>query len=279
MALSAALLERNALSPEQIVSAIFTATPDLNADFLLHFPCDALFERLARFDEAGKRAVHAGGKVRAASEQQLTPALHHRHDCRGDARIHRELACRAHPYPLVGLGRRPSAAAAAELVRAVPVEQLDGAAGQRQVRIVEHREQSSQPLPAHAGRCIGFTRQLAGPAIDPRQAAQIERSEGLGPQPIGGSVGFLQWHTGPTRPCPHPRVVWRLAAGWTDLDQQLLAAEHEPAARARRGVRGQLGELVGTGEREFRHDVVIADAAQFTNRAAESAAGGELRRV
>src|SRR3954469_21565058 len=48
---------------------------DAHADFLLHLAREALLERLARLDEAGERAVHAGRKVRAAPEQQLVLAL------------------------------------------------------------------------------------------------------------------------------------------------------------------------------------------------------------
>src|SRR6185503_1940120 len=66
-----------------------------HADFLLHLARQALLERLARFDEAGERAVHAGGEMGAASEEHLRSPAHERHDGRRHSRVGRQLAARA----------------------------------------------------------------------------------------------------------------------------------------------------------------------------------------
>src|SRR5438874_7643969 len=106
---------------------------DAHADFLLHLAREALLERLARLDEAGERAVHAGRKVRAARQQQLVLALispmNERHHGGREARIGGELARRADARPLLLFRLRARAAAAAKLVRAVPGDQLQRAAG------------------------------------------------------------------------------------------------------------------------------------------------------
>src|SRR4029079_1939612 len=82
------------------------------ADLLAHLAREALLERLAGLDETGERAVHAARKVRAAPEEELVLPLispmNERHDGRREARVRRELACRANAGTLVrfSLSRR-----------------------------------------------------------------------------------------------------------------------------------------------------------------------------
>src|SRR5678809_580661 len=94
-----------------------------HADFLVHLAREALLERLAGLDKAGERAVHAGGKVRAASEEQLVSPLispmNERHHGGREPRVGGELALGADAGALLALRLGRRAAAAAKLVRAV----------------------------------------------------------------------------------------------------------------------------------------------------------------
>src|SRR3954468_21420822 len=95
-----------------------------HADFFADFALDTLLERLAGLDEAGERAVHARGKVRAAPEEKLILPAHEHHHRRRHSRVRRELARRTAAYPLLSLCHRRRAAAPAELVRAIPIDKL-----------------------------------------------------------------------------------------------------------------------------------------------------------
>src|SRR5688572_33038579 len=106
--------ERPRLAGE--VAALADAHADLLGDFARH----ALLERLAGLDEAGERAEHAGRKVRAARQQQLISPMNERHDRRCHARVGRQLASWADARALVAFRLGGRAAAAAELVVAVP---------------------------------------------------------------------------------------------------------------------------------------------------------------
>src|SRR5882672_2001034 len=135
------------------------------ADFLVHLAREALLERLARLDEAGERAVHPGWKVRAPRQEELFLPLDQGHDRRRHPWVGRELAGRADPHTLVASGYGRRAATPAELVRAVPGDELQRPARQRELRVVEHREEGPQPGPRHAGRRLCRRRQLGGPAL------------------------------------------------------------------------------------------------------------------
>src|SRR5690606_867744 len=138
-----------------------------HADLLGHLALQALLERLAGLDEAGERAVHPGREVRAAREEELALPLDERHDGGRHSRIGGEPACRADAAALLPPRLGAGAAAAAELVRAVPVDELQGAPGEREVRVLEHREERAQPLPAQVlGRRRRPFRELGGPAVD-----------------------------------------------------------------------------------------------------------------
>jgi hypothetical protein len=104
--------------------------------------------------------------VRAAGEQELLFPLDEGHHRRRDARIRRQLARRALAHALLALGHGRRAAAPAELVRAVPVDELHRAAGERELRVVEHREQGAQALPRHSGGRRGAGVDFRGPAVD-----------------------------------------------------------------------------------------------------------------
>src|SRR5437870_7275565 len=136
-----------------------------HADFLVHLAREALLERLAGLDEPGERAVHAGRKVRASGQQKLFFPMNERHDRRRHSGIGRELAGRADAHPLVGFRLRRRAAAPAELVRAVPGDELQRPAGERELRVVQHAEECPQSGPGHSGWRLGLLRQLGGPAL------------------------------------------------------------------------------------------------------------------
>jgi hypothetical protein len=57
------------------------------------------------------------------------------------------------------------AAAPAVLVRAIPGDELQRAAGERELGVIEHGEERAQPRPCHAGGRLGRRRQLCGPAL------------------------------------------------------------------------------------------------------------------
>src|SRR5688572_19018285 len=119
----------------------------LHADFLGDFARQALLERLAGLDEAGERAEHPGREMRAARQEDLFFLPYERHHCRRQAGIGGELARRADAHALLALCLRRRAAAPAELVAAVPVDELQRAAGEREMGVLQHREQGAQPLP------------------------------------------------------------------------------------------------------------------------------------
>src|SRR4029078_7893130 len=134
---------------------------------------EALLERLAGLDEAGERAVHAGRKVRAAPKEHLAALAHQRHDRRGDARIYGELALGTDAGALLALCHGAGAAAAAELVRPVPVDELQRSPGDGELGVVEHREQGAQTGPAGRVRRRCVLRRLGGPAMGAVQAPYI----------------------------------------------------------------------------------------------------------
>src|SRR3954467_12870683 len=103
---------------------------NLHAAFLGAFAREALLERLAGLDEARQRAVHAGRKVRAARQQQLVFPADEGHDGGRYPWIGGHLASRAHADPLLALCLCRRATAAAELVAAVPVDELQRPAGE-----------------------------------------------------------------------------------------------------------------------------------------------------
>src|SRR5262245_12834516 len=138
---------------------------NLDADFLGHLPGEALLERLARLDEAGERAVHAGREVRAARKQDLAAAANERHDRRGHPGIGRKLADRTDAHALLAVRLGATAAAAAELVVAVPVDELKRPAGEGEVRVVEYGEERAQPFEGHPLRRRGVLGDLRRPTL------------------------------------------------------------------------------------------------------------------
>ena len=101
---------------------------------------------------------------------QLPSAAHQHHGGGRHARIGGELAGGAHPRALVPFCLCRRAAAAAELVRPIPVDELQRAAGEGEMGVVEDREERAQPFPGESGpRRRGVFRQLGGPAVDASQ--------------------------------------------------------------------------------------------------------------
>src|SRR3954463_12096690 len=148
----------------------------LDADLLRDFAREALFERLARPDEARESAVHPGREVRAAGEQNLTASPDERHDRRRHSRIRGELARWAYAHALLAVRLGARATAAAELVRAVPVEELQRPAGESEVSVVEHAEERPQALPRQAGGALASLGHLATPPRRPPELPEIGRS-------------------------------------------------------------------------------------------------------
>src|SRR3954469_7801818 len=144
-----------------------------HADFLVHFAREALLERLARLDEAGERAVHARRKVRAAAEQELVLSpispMNKRHHRRSESRIGGQLALRAHPGALFSLELGLRTAAAAKLVRAIPGDELQCAASEREMGVVEHGIERTQSRPGETGRRWAALGQLVRPALHTAQ--------------------------------------------------------------------------------------------------------------
>src|SRR5262249_13625483 len=116
--------ERPGLATE--VTQVGQADPRLFEDLAM----DRLLQRLARFDEAGERGVHAGGETPAAGEEHLFFPLHEDDDRPREAGEAEETAGGAAFRPLAArvFGRR--AAATAELVAAVPLDDLGGPSGE-----------------------------------------------------------------------------------------------------------------------------------------------------
>jgi len=114
-----------------------------------------------------------GAKCGRARQQQLPPAPHQRHDRRRDARVMDLLAIRAFARALVVLDLRGRAAAAAELVGAVPVHDLERPSRNREQRIVDGAEQRPQARPLHAVRRGAALFQLAGEAMLLAEDAEV----------------------------------------------------------------------------------------------------------
>ena len=58
-----------------------------HADFFAHLAMNAVFDRLARLDEARQRTVHGGRKTIGACKQEFPPSRHQHHHRRRHARI------------------------------------------------------------------------------------------------------------------------------------------------------------------------------------------------
>ena len=82
-----------------------------------------------------------GAKCGERASKELVVALHQGHDRWRDARIVGLTAFRTLARPLAKVQYGGRAAAATVLVRAVPIHDLDGAAGEREHHIVEQPEQ------------------------------------------------------------------------------------------------------------------------------------------
>src|SRR5688500_15476637 len=117
-----------------------TAVANLHADFLGDFAREALLERLAGLDEAGERAEHARRKVRAARQQKLFSPMNERHHGGRHARVGRKLAGGADAHALLAFGERRRAAAAAKLVVAVPLQELQRPSGEREMVVADDPE-------------------------------------------------------------------------------------------------------------------------------------------
>src|SRR5581483_1650753 len=109
---------------------------------LAHLAPYGLLERLARLHEAGEDAVERTREARATREQHVAVSLDE-HDHRGrDARIEMRAALRTDARELRRVLLRARAAAAAEHVAELPLDDLRGAPRERcerRRRFGEHR--------------------------------------------------------------------------------------------------------------------------------------------
>src|SRR5689334_7689663 len=106
---------------------------------------DRFFECLARLDEAGEAAVHRHGE-RAPARQQCSPVLtfDQHDDRRGKTREREQPALRTPTRALTGLRHGRRCAPSAEAVRALPFDELDGAAGDRPRHVVHLSPQTHE---------------------------------------------------------------------------------------------------------------------------------------
>ena len=150
---------------------------DAHARFLQHLAREALLQRFARFDETGERAVHAGRKTRRAREQDFVSAPDQAHHRRRDARIDDQGAGGAFARALAAAMHSRRAAAAAELMGAVPVDVLQRASGEGEQAVVQPAVQRAQSLPQHALRCLRVGAVLEGETGTLAQGAQIQAAQ------------------------------------------------------------------------------------------------------
>src|ERR1041384_8704309 len=97
---------------------------NLDTDFLAHFAMDAILDRFAGFDESGERAVDGLWEALRAREQKLPAARDQHHHRRRDARPDDMSACRTFLGPLAFSIACRRAAAPAEVMAAVPFDDL-----------------------------------------------------------------------------------------------------------------------------------------------------------
>ena len=150
---------------------------DLDADLLLEFARHALLERLAGLDEAREHAVEAAREALCARQQDLVASRDAHDDGRRQARERGVAADRAAARALARrvLGRR--AAAPAVEVRAIPLDELRGAAGQRPEVLVDAAVEVAQRAERHAGRRLVVVRQLGRTTGDAVELAEVERAQ------------------------------------------------------------------------------------------------------
>ena len=102
----------------------------------------------------------AGGSALAVRSTRRVAALDQHDDGRGQAGEVLEAAARAGPRPFPGARHGPGAAAPAEAVVAVPVDDLDRAPGKPPGLLVERPPEAAQAVEGHALRRRGPGRQL-----------------------------------------------------------------------------------------------------------------------
>ena len=151
---------------------------DLDADLLLELAGDALLERLAGLDEARQHAVHPAGKALRARQQDLVAAGHAHDHRRREARERSVPADGAASRALAGRVLGGRAAAAAVDVRAIPLDELRGAARQRPEMLVDAAVEVAQRAERHARRRLVILGQLGGAAGDAVELAEVERAYG-----------------------------------------------------------------------------------------------------
>ncbi len=116
--------------------------------FLAHLARHALLQRLPRLDETGEHAVHARWEAPRAGKEDAAIA-HDRDDHRrGDAGVAELAAGGAVKGALPLLQSRGRAAGAAEPVREVPLDDLQGAGGHAEEAVRDHAEQRPHALEA-----------------------------------------------------------------------------------------------------------------------------------
>jgi len=141
-----------------------TEVADLQADLLPDFAHGGFLEGFARLDESGDDAEEAGGEMAGAGQQDLVPAGDADDDGGGDPGEDQQPAGGALLGPLGWPGGHRLPAPAAELVGAVPIDDLHRAAGQPEELIRQSAEGRAQTDPVETGGRRGVGGHLGGVA-------------------------------------------------------------------------------------------------------------------
>ena len=139
---------------------------------------------------------------------------------------------RARSLAAVARGR---GAAAAELVGAIPVDELQRASGERKQAVVQPAVQGAQPLPQHALRRLGIGAVLEGVAGALAQGAQIQAAQRRRTE----TGKFL--------------MPGQLRSGRVARNQQQCLLEHEAQALGVGLARGEHAADIGLGRGEGHH--------------------------